>query len=114
MGGFSTGFCPACNFPRQRLNSFKGFSNISTELKSKVYKYPEMQRIAAEPANMITTYVFGTSRNILLGAGLCYALERKEYMHIPLVTMFPSIYAGYHLYKHRDDAAVWLRGWSLN
>ena len=74
-----------------------------------MYKYPEMQRSVTEPAKIITTYIFGTSRNILLGAGLSFAVERKEYMHIPLVAIFPSIYAGYHLYKHRDDVVRWLR-----
>jgi len=46
---------------------------------------------------------------MLLGAGLYYAVERKEHLHIPIVALFPSIYAGYHLYKHRDDAAAWIK-----
>ena len=68
-----------------------------------------MQKASTESVNMVTTYVFGTQRNILLGAGLSFAVERKEYMHIPLVAIFPSIYAGYHLYKYRYDVVSWLR-----
>jgi hypothetical protein len=73
---------------------------------------------AVEPIKFMTLSMFGTPRNILLGAGLYYAVEeRKEYLHIPIVITFPSVYAGYHLYKHRDDAAIWikkLRRWSWN
>jgi len=41
------------------------------------------------------------SRNLLSGAGLAYALENETPMEAPLALLFPSIYAGYHLYKNR-------------
>lgn len=54
------------------------------------------------------TYMVGTSRNILLGAGLSYAVEREEYSHIPLILIFPSIYAGYHAHRNKDTLMDWI------
>ena len=51
----------------------------------------------------IQHYVFGTTRNILAGMGLCYAIENQKYLHVPLTIFFPSIYAGYHLYKNKKN-----------
>ena len=42
-------------------------------------------------------------RNIIGGAGLSYAIEKEKYMEIPLTIFFPSMYAGYHLFKNKDD-----------
>ena len=44
----------------------------------------------------------GASRNLLLGAGLCYAVQNERYLHVPLIVVFPLPYAGYHMYKHKD------------
>ena len=41
--------------------------------------------------------------NILLGAGLCYAIENKTYSDIPLIILFPSIFTGYNIYKNRKE-----------
>ena len=38
----------------------------------------------------------------LLGCGLCFAIEKKNYSHIPIVLFFPSIYCGYNVYKNRN------------
>ena len=54
-------------------------------------------------------YVFGTTRNILAGAGLCYAIQNQNYLEVPLTIFFPSVYAGYHLYKNKDPVAKWIR-----
>jgi hypothetical protein len=59
--------------------------------------------------HLVVQHVVGTPRNVLLGGSLAYALERKEHMHIPLILFFPSVYAGYHLYTHRNAVAEWLR-----
>ena len=48
-------------------------------------------------------FVYGTARNLLAGAGLCYSIENEKYIHIPLTIFFPSIYAGYNLFKNKDD-----------
>ena len=61
-------------------------------------------------SEMVTThYVFGSTRNILAGAGLCYALENKKYVELPLTILFPSIYAGYNVYKNKEKVAQWIR-----
>jgi hypothetical protein len=65
-----------------------------------------MNRINSEVVTKLITnnnhYFFGTSRNILLGAGLCFAIENKKYWEVPVVFIFPSIYIGYQSFKNRD------------
>jgi len=51
---------------------------------------------------------FGPMRNILLGAGLAYAVEKESYMHIPLIVIFPTPYAGYHTYNNKDNIVNWI------
>jgi len=41
-------------------------------------------------------------RNILMGATLCYAVEDKNYTHLPIIVIFPSIYAGYQAYSNKE------------
>jgi hypothetical protein len=57
---------------------------------------------AVKQIQHITHYMVGSTRNILLGLGLGYALEHKAYSHVPLIFIFPSIYAGYQTYVNRD------------
>jgi len=45
---------------------------------------------------------FSTLRNVLMGATLCYAVESKNYTHLPVIVVFPSIYAGYQAYSNRE------------
>jgi hypothetical protein len=45
---------------------------------------------------------FYTLRNVLMGATLCYAVETKNYTHLPIIVIFPSIYAGYQAYSNRE------------
>jgi hypothetical protein len=54
-----------------------------------------------------THYMIGPTRNVLLGIGLAYAIEKKEYLHIPLVFVFPSIYVGYQGFTNREMIASW-------
>jgi hypothetical protein len=56
---------------------------------------------------IIQHYFFGTTRNLLAGAGLCYTIQNENYLQAPLTILFPSIYAGYHLYKNRHHLAHW-------
>jgi hypothetical protein len=42
-------------------------------------------------------------RSILAGAGFAYAIEKENYIHLPVVLVFPAVYAGYHLYKNKND-----------
>ena len=60
------------------------------------------QRIIQNAGTVEYVPVFTTLRNVLLGAGLCYSVEQNNYSHIPLVVIFPSVYAGYHMYKNRE------------
>jgi hypothetical protein len=57
----------------------------------------------------IQHYVFGTTRNILAGAGLCYSIQNEKYLEIPLTILFPSIYAGYHIYKNNEKVVKWVK-----
>lgn len=59
-------------------------------------------RSQIEPAKVVTQYVFGATRNFMLGSGLCYAIQNERYLHVPLVVLFPSIYAGYHSYQNKE------------
>jgi hypothetical protein len=59
-------------------------------------------RLSTEGPKHLTHYIFGTTRNLLLGAGLCHTIQTEQYHHLPLVVLFPSVYAGYHLYKHKE------------
>ena len=58
---------------------------------------------------VLTYYVYGTVRNILSGAGLCYAVQNKKYEEIPLTILFPSVYAGYHVYKNKEAVIHWVK-----
>lgn len=57
---------------------------------------------------VITSVVFGTTRNLIFGAGLCYAVKKEEYLHIPVIVLFPSIYAGFQLFSQKDAVKEWL------
>jgi len=65
-----------------------------------------MNRLNSEIVNKLVTnnnhYIFGTTRNLFLGAGLCFAIENKKYWEAPVVFIFPSIYVGYQSFKNRD------------
>ena len=52
---------------------------------------------------IVHNFVYGTTRNVLAGASLCYAIENEKYIQIPLTICFPSIYAGYHLFKNKNE-----------
>jgi len=57
----------------------------------------------------IQHYVFGTTRNILAGAGLAYAVQNQRYLEIPFTIFTPSIYAGYHLYSNKEKITEWIK-----
>jgi Tfp pilus assembly ATPase PilU len=37
-----------------------------------------------------------------------FAIEKKEYIHIPIIILFPSIYTGYHLYDNKEKIIRWV------
>ena len=67
-----------------------------------------MQR-ASEPIKHLVNYNVGVVRNVLLGAGLCFAVQNERYTHLPVILIFPSIYAGYNLFENKDDVVKWLK-----
>ncbi len=60
---------------------------------------PLLQRIYS--TQRIQLEHFSAFRNILCGAGMCYAIEQNKLWHVPIAFLVPSIYAGYQGYKHR-------------
>jgi hypothetical protein len=51
---------------------------------------------------------FTWQRSILGGAGLAYAWEQDKYWHMPLIVLAPSVYAGYHMFKARDEVRAFV------
>ena len=41
------------------------------------------------------------AHNLLFGAGLAFTIENEKYHHIPLVLLFPGVYAGYQAWKNK-------------
>ena len=58
----------------------------------------------------ITQYLYGTGivRNILGGAALCFAIQNRNYIHVPIILIFPSAYTGYQAYKHKENIVNWI------
>jgi hypothetical protein len=67
-----------------------------------------LQGFVTESVKHTTVHFTGTLRNLLLGACLHYAIQREEYTHIPLIIIFPSIYAGYHSHRNKDLLLDWV------
>jgi hypothetical protein len=65
-------------------------------------------KLTAESTKIITNYVVGTSRNVLLGSGLAYAVQNEFYSHVPVIVLFPSVYAGYQMYSNKDNIVSWI------
>ena len=65
-----------------------------------------MQR-ASEPIKHLVNYNVGVVRNVLLGAGLCFAIEKENYWHLPVIFVFPSIYSGYQIFQNKDAIVKW-------
>lgn len=62
-----------------------------------------MQRLNQETNKVITHNFFGTTRNVLLGLSLGYAVQNEKYFHIPVIFFVPSIYTGYQIFKRKED-----------
>jgi hypothetical protein len=68
-----------------------------------------MQRVS-EPIKYLVNYNFGVVRSVLLGAGLCFAIEKENYWHLPVIWVFPSVYSGYQIFQNRDLVKRWIKG----
>ena len=52
--------------------------------------------------HIINNYIRSNAMSSLfLGGGLCCVVERKKYIHIPIVLLLPVPYCGDHIYKNR-------------
>ena len=51
---------------------------------------------------MIKSMIPNTVSLFFLGGGLGYIIEEKKYIHIPIFVLFPEVYCGYNMYKHRE------------
>jgi hypothetical protein len=48
-------------------------------------------------------------RSILAGAGMYHAIEQDFYPNFILAIIFPSAFAGFQAYKHRNDIRSFLQ-----
>ena len=68
-----------------------------------------MQRLNLETNKVITHYFFGTTRNVLLGLSLGYAVQNEKYYHIPIIFFVPSIYTGYQVFQKKDHLISYIK-----
>ena len=73
----------------------------------------QVAKYAPEITNVINNYSMGVTRNLLLGAGLGFAIQTEKYWHLPVVFIFPLPYVGYQGYKHKNEIVNWVRSCKL-
>ena len=66
-----------------------------------------LSKLTPETTRYVTNYMFGPTRNILMGMSLAYASQKETYLHYPIIFFFPSIYTGYHIYKNKENIRNW-------
>lgn len=52
-----------------------------------------------------TVRIISPIHGLILGSSLCFAIDRKNYSHIPVIFIAPSIYCGYQLYNNKKELA---------
>lgn len=53
--------------------------------------------------NSTHTIKIGHVTALFTGAGFAYSIQKQNpYWHLPVIFIFPSIYAGYNLYKNKE------------
>jgi hypothetical protein len=67
-----------------------------------------LSKLTPETTRYVTNYMFGPTRNILMGMSLAYASTNQNYLHFPIIFLFPSIYTGYHIYKNKENIRNWI------
>jgi len=48
----------------------------------------------------------GIISSFLIGCGLAYSVKSQKYWHIPAVLLCPTVYAGYHVFKNKEDVIL--------
>ncbi len=61
-----------------------------------------------ELAGSIRLHHYTWQRSLLMGAGLAYAWSTDRAIHTPLIVIAPSVYAGYHTYKNRNEIRTFI------
>ncbi len=46
--------------------------------------------------------------SMFAGVGIAFNVERDTYSHIPLAVLFPMTYAGYQIYRNRDEIRAYV------
>jgi hypothetical protein len=67
-----------------------------------------LSKLTPETTKHVINYMIGPTRNILMGMSFAYATEKQKYIHLPIIFLFPSIYAGYHIYKNKEAIKEWI------
>jgi hypothetical protein len=67
-----------------------------------------LSRLPPETTRYITHHIFGSTRSILMGSSLAYAVQKENYLHFPLIILFPLVYTGYHMYNNKEVIKEWL------
>lgn len=57
----------------------------------------------------ISHSVISWHRSLFLGMGLAYTIENNKYWELPVVILFPTVYSGYQLFKHRNSLLYTLK-----
>lgn len=60
--------------------------------------------------NVLKLQHYTWQRNVLCGAGIAYATANEKYWHLPVAWFMPSIYAGFQVYKGRDQVRAFVMG----
>ena len=45
----------------------------------------------------------------LMGGALSFSVQKENYLHIPIIILFPSIYSGYHTYKNKAEIIAYFK-----
>ena len=84
---------PAINFPPNQPKLFP----------HPLFRMEQLIKSMHERTMRLSLYHFGPVRNILMGAGFAYAVEKDaSWWHYPLIFVFPTPYAGYNAFKQRE------------
>ena len=60
-------------------------------------------------SSVIIQHLNGTARNVLCGMSLCYVVKKEQFIDIPIILLFPPIYAGYRAYENKDAIVAWIK-----
>lgn len=89
---------PCCSEPKRAIHLFKREMATYMGMRVKDFATKHIDFTHYTPA-----------RNVMMGAGLAYAFSEEKYMHIPMILLVPSVYAGYQAFNNRVKAGDFVR-----